>query len=57
MGGAGRRVLGDGSKRFTEIRRALGSISQRMLTLTLRGHGGITPHRDPDRSAAYRLTS
>jgi DNA-binding HxlR family transcriptional regulator len=30
-------VLGDGPKRFTEIRRALGSISQRMLTLTLRG--------------------
>jgi DNA-binding HxlR family transcriptional regulator len=30
-------VLGDGPKRFSEIRRALGSISQRMLTLTLRG--------------------
>jgi DNA-binding HxlR family transcriptional regulator len=30
-------VLGDGPKRFNEIRRALGSISQRMLTLTLRG--------------------
>jgi len=30
-------VLGGGSKRFNEIRRALGSISQRMLTLTLRG--------------------
>jgi len=30
-------VLGDGRKRFNEIRRALGSISQRMLTLTLRG--------------------
>ena len=30
-------VLGDGRKRFSEIRRALGSISQRMLTLTLRG--------------------
>jgi DNA-binding HxlR family transcriptional regulator len=29
--------LGKGSKRFNEIRRALGSISQRMLTLTLRG--------------------
>src|SRR5712691_7605944 len=28
-------VLGDGPKRFSEIRRALGSISQRMLTLTL----------------------
>jgi DNA-binding HxlR family transcriptional regulator len=30
-------TLGEGSKRFNELRRALGSISQRMLTLTLRG--------------------
>jgi DNA-binding HxlR family transcriptional regulator len=30
-------VLGDGPRRFNEIRRGLGSISQRMLTLTLRG--------------------
>ncbi len=30
-------VLGNGTKRFNEIRRELGSISQRMLTLTLRG--------------------
>jgi DNA-binding HxlR family transcriptional regulator len=30
-------VLGDGPRRFNELRRALGSISQRMLTLTLRG--------------------
>jgi len=29
--------LGDGPKRFNELRRGLGSISQRMLTLTLRG--------------------
>jgi DNA-binding HxlR family transcriptional regulator len=29
--------LGHGPRRFNEIRRALGSISQRMLTLTLRG--------------------
>jgi DNA-binding HxlR family transcriptional regulator len=28
--------LGGGSRRFNEIRRSLGSISQRMLTLTLR---------------------
>jgi DNA-binding HxlR family transcriptional regulator len=28
--------LGDGPKRFNELRKALGSISQRMLTLTLR---------------------
>src|SRR6476646_1653643 len=31
------RELGNGPRRFNEIRRALGSISQRMLTLTLRG--------------------
>jgi DNA-binding HxlR family transcriptional regulator len=32
-------LLGEGGrpKRFNELRRALGSISQRMLTLTLRG--------------------
>ena len=30
-------TLGDGPKRFNELRRGLGSISQRMLTLTLRG--------------------
>src|ERR1700731_1198409 len=30
-------ALGDGPKRFNELRRAVGSISQRMLTLTLRG--------------------
>jgi len=30
-------LLGDGSKRFGEIKRLVGGISQRMLTLTLRG--------------------
>jgi DNA-binding HxlR family transcriptional regulator len=30
-------LLGDGSKRFNKLRRGLGSISQRMLTLTLKG--------------------
>src|SRR5581483_6926980 len=29
-------ALGEGPKRFNELRRSLGSISQRMLTLTLR---------------------
>jgi len=29
-------TLGDGPMRFNELRRALGSISQRMLTLTVR---------------------
>ena len=30
-------TLGPGPRRFNELRRAIGSISQRMLTLTLRG--------------------
>ncbi len=30
-------VLGDGPKRFNELRRTIEGISQRMLTLTLRG--------------------
>jgi DNA-binding HxlR family transcriptional regulator len=30
-------TLGDGPKRFNEIKRVIGGISQRMLTLTLRG--------------------
>jgi DNA-binding HxlR family transcriptional regulator len=30
-------MLGDGPKRFNELRRAIASISQRMLTLTVRG--------------------
>ena len=30
-------LLGDGPKRFNEIKRIVGGISQRMLTLTLRG--------------------
>src|SRR5260221_7697257 len=30
-------TLGGGGKRFGELRKALGSISKRMLTLTLRG--------------------
>jgi DNA-binding HxlR family transcriptional regulator len=29
--------LGDGPKRFNEIKRMVGGISQRMLTFTLRG--------------------
>jgi len=30
-------LLGDGRKRFTEIKRSIGGISQKMLTVTLRG--------------------
>lgn len=30
-------LLGDGTRRFNEIKRMVGGISQRMLTLTLRG--------------------
>jgi DNA-binding HxlR family transcriptional regulator len=30
-------LLGNGPKRFNEIKRSVGGISQRMLTLTLRG--------------------
>ncbi|TMC48260.1 MAG: helix-turn-helix transcriptional regulator, partial [Chloroflexi bacterium] len=30
-------LLGDGPKRFNEMKRMVGGISQRMLTLTLRG--------------------
>jgi DNA-binding HxlR family transcriptional regulator len=30
-------LLGNGTKRFNEMRRLIGGISQRMLTLTLRG--------------------
>jgi DNA-binding HxlR family transcriptional regulator len=30
-------LLGDGPRRFNELKRTIGGISQRMLTLTLRG--------------------
>jgi DNA-binding HxlR family transcriptional regulator len=30
-------LLGDGTKRFSELKRSIDGISQRMLTLTLRG--------------------
>jgi DNA-binding HxlR family transcriptional regulator len=30
-------ILGEGTKRFSDLKRAIGGISQRMLTLTLRG--------------------
>ena len=51
-------TLGDGPKRFNELRRALGSISQRMLTLTLRAlerDGLVTRTVFPEHSAAGGL--
>jgi DNA-binding HxlR family transcriptional regulator len=30
-------ILAEGTRRFTDVKRAIGGISQRMLTLTLRG--------------------
>ena len=50
--------LGDGPKRFNELRKALGSISQRMLTLTLarpRTRRAGNAHRVSDDPAARRL--
>ena len=48
-------VLRDGSMRFNELRRSIDAISQRMLTLTLRGlerDGLVTRTNDPrDRRA------
>jgi len=51
-------MLGEGPKRFNELRRSLGSISQRMLTLTLRSlerDGLVTPDGLCDNSATRRV--
>src|SRR6267378_3171046 len=51
-------TLGDGPKRFNELRRAIASISQRMLTLTLRGlerDGAGHANHVPDHTSARRL--
>ena len=51
-------LLGDGPRRFNELKRMVGGISQRMLTLTLRGlerDGLVTRTVFPDHSAAGRL--
>jgi DNA-binding HxlR family transcriptional regulator len=51
-------LLGDGPRRFNEIKRMVGGISQRMLTLTLRGAGARrtgNAHRFSDHTAARRL--
>src|SRR5947199_1527620 len=55
-------MLGDGPKRFNEVRRAIASISQRMLTLTLRGlerDGLVTRTMFPTipRRVEYELTT
>lgn len=51
-------TLGEGPKRFNELRRAIASISQRMLTLTLRGlerDGLVTRTMFPNDPAAGGL--
>ena len=49
-------TLGDGPKRFNELRKALGSISQRMLTLTLRALSAtVAMHGVTEQSAAGGL--
>jgi len=55
---AGDRDAGSGSKRFSELRRGIDGISQRMLTLTLRGlerDGLVTRTVTPIDSAARGL--
>lgn len=54
-------ALRDGPRRFNEIKRAIGTISQRMLTLTLKGmerdglvHRTVTPSNPP--RVDYELT-
>ena len=52
--------LGPGPMRFNEMRRSIGGISQRMLTLTLRGlerDGLVTRTVSADGAAAGRLRS
>ena len=54
-------LLGDGPKRFSEIKRDIGGISQRMLTLTLRAleRDGLvtrTVHPTVPPSVEYGLT-
>jgi len=53
--------LGDGEQRFTELKRSVGGISQRMLTVTLRGleRDGLitrTIYSAMPPNIAYRLT-
>lgn len=54
-------ILGDGPRRFSELRRGIDGISQRMLTLTLRGleRDGLvtrTVHPTMPPSVEYALT-
>ena len=52
------QTLGDGPRRFNELRREIPSVSQRMLTLTLRNlerDGLVSRTVTPDDPAARRL--
>jgi DNA-binding HxlR family transcriptional regulator len=51
-------ILAQGPRRFSELKRQVGGISQRMLTLTLRGartRRAADPDSDPEHPAAGRL--
>jgi DNA-binding HxlR family transcriptional regulator len=55
-------TLGDGPRRFTELKRSIDGISQRMLTVTLRGleRDGIvirTVHEVMPPNVSYALTA
>ncbi len=54
---ADRHDAGHGPRRFSELKREIDGVSQRMLTLSLRGleRDGLITRRHTDHSAAGRL--